>query len=119
MTNGDHRRSDTSEAPARERAAPPKGADAALSALGDRDGPIFGELVVLAEEGCRVQCHICGRWKKQLANHALYAHRVSPAEYRAIFGLNRVNTIGELSVVGFQLPVGGWGSGNWQLATES
>jgi hypothetical protein len=32
-----------------------------LPELGDWDGPVFGELGVLAEDGVLLQCHACGR----------------------------------------------------------
>src|SRR6266498_2669544 len=53
------------------------------------DGPIFGEVGVLAEEpdGSRVQCHGCGGWYRLLGLHARRAHHLSPSEYKRIFGL--------------------------------
>ena len=55
--------------------------------VGDWPGPIHGELGVLAGDGQRVQCHVCGRWFKSLAAHASMLHGLSPDEYRATFGL--------------------------------
>lgn len=59
-----------------------------LPALGEWDGPIFGELGALAVDGDRVQCHACGLWYRSLASHAAQAHRLLADEYRALFGLN-------------------------------
>ena len=64
-----------------------RAADEGLPGLGEWDGPIHGELGVLAVEGDRVQCHVCGEWYKSLGHHTVLAHRVSADEYRAIFGL--------------------------------
>jgi hypothetical protein len=60
-----------------------------LPQLGDWDGPIYGELGVLAEDpdGRRVVCHACGRAFGNLGNHVRRTHGLLPAEYRAIFGL--------------------------------
>lgn len=60
----------------------------ALPALGDWDGPIYGELGVLETDEERVCCHACGRWFKALAHHARQTHLLTSDEYRAIFGLN-------------------------------
>jgi hypothetical protein len=53
------------------------------------DGPIYGDLGVLAAEpdGKRVQCHACGDWFSLLASHVRQAHGITPASYRALFGL--------------------------------
>jgi len=59
-----------------------------LPQLGEWDGPIHGVLGVLETDEERVRCHACGRWFKALANHARRTHRLTPEEYRAIFGLN-------------------------------
>lgn len=40
-----------------------------LPELGDWDGPIYGQLGVLATDGQRVECHMCGRWYKLLPSH--------------------------------------------------
>jgi transposase len=61
--------------------------DAELPALGEWDGPVYGELGVLATDGTRLECHACGRWYVSLAGHALLAHGLSAAAYRAVFGL--------------------------------
>lgn len=34
-------------------------------------------------------CHLCGAWKRNLAAHALRAHRITSDEYRELAGLNR------------------------------
>ena len=60
-----------------------------LPQLGDWDGPIYGELGVLATDpdGRRVVCHACGRAFSNLGNHVRRTHGLLPAEYRAMFGL--------------------------------
>lgn len=60
-----------------------------LPELGEWDGPIYGELGVLAVEvdGDRVQCHACGVWFRFLANHVWRTHLLTADEYRAVFGL--------------------------------
>lgn len=58
-----------------------------LPGLGEWDGPIHGQLGVLATDEDRVVCHICGRVFRALANHVRQAHGLPPQEYRAIFGL--------------------------------
>ena len=63
--------------------------DYKLPELGDWDGPIFGRLGVLADDGTRVECHVCGRYYHSLAHHVIQSHYLLPEEYRAIFGLNR------------------------------
>ncbi|MDE3075684.1 MAG: hypothetical protein KGJ86_09650 [Chloroflexota bacterium] len=54
----------------------------ALPELGDWDGPIYGQLGVLACDGQRVECHARGRWYSLLASHVIQTHGLSPAEYR-------------------------------------
>lgn len=76
----------------RQRVPPPRPQPApraarALPALGDWDGPLYGALGTLATDGERVQCHICGRWYRFLANHVWRTHEVTADEYRALFGL--------------------------------
>jgi len=63
--------------------------DRPLPPLGDWEGPIYGELGVLAvdEDGQQVQCHICGGSFRSVGVHAVQAHQVSAREYKAIFGL--------------------------------
>jgi hypothetical protein len=63
------------------------GANSTPPALGEWDGPVYGELGVLATDGTRLECHACGRWYASLAGHALPAHGLSAAAYRAVFGL--------------------------------
>jgi AP2 domain len=53
---------------------------------GSWPGPIFGTLGVLASDGVRVQCHICGNWYLTVARHAVTAHDVTAREYKALFG---------------------------------
>ena len=63
-------------------------ARAKLPALGEWDGLIHGDLGVLETDGEHVCCHACAGWFKALAQHARQTHRLTPDEYRAIFGLN-------------------------------
>lgn len=51
----------------------------------------YGEFGVLAvdADGERLQCHLCGAWKRSLAHHVLRAHQMSAEDYRAYAGLNR------------------------------
>ena len=51
-------------------------------------GPIHGRLGVLADDGERVQCHICGGYYGNLGGHVSQVHGVTPGEYKALFGLN-------------------------------
>lgn len=59
-----------------------------LPALGDWKEPIHGQFGVLATDGEKVQCHICGRWYRSLATHARLVHDLYADEYKALFGLN-------------------------------
>ena len=54
---------------------------------------LHGEIGVLAEDGERVQCHICGKWFKFLDPHLRKAHVVSSADYKSTFGLNRTQAL--------------------------
>lgn len=54
---------------------------------GDWDGPIFGKIGVLNDDGGKLECHICGEWRRHLGCH-LSKHDVTADEYRAIFGLS-------------------------------
>lgn len=40
-------------------------------------------------EGRAVECHICGDWYRSVGHHVRQVHKISPAEYRQRFGLNR------------------------------
>lgn len=64
----------------------------------DRDwweGPIHGALGVLATDGERVQCHICGHFFRSLATHVTRGHGLPADEYRALFGLrHRTGLVG-------------------------
>lgn len=63
--------------------------DYKLPELGEWDGPIYGELGVLNDDGEKVECHCCGEWYLNLATHVWRTHELTPAEYRSIFGLAR------------------------------
>jgi hypothetical protein len=56
--------------------------------LGEWDGPIYGELGVLASDGDTIQCHCCGEWFRGLNHHVWAAHDLLAREYKATFGLN-------------------------------
>ena len=56
--------------------------------LGSWDGPVWGTLGVLVDDGEHVQCHACGDWFMALPVHVWAAHGIWAAEYKAYFGLN-------------------------------
>lgn len=56
--------------------------------VNEREEPAYGQYGVLASDGERVQCHICGRWYISLASHVYQAHDMLADEYREQFGLN-------------------------------
>lgn len=60
-----------------------------LPDLGAWDGPIYGDLGVLADDGEKVQCHCCGAYYHALPVHVYRAHDVTVDEYKALFGLPR------------------------------
>src|SRR5689334_1628762 len=61
-----------------------------LPELGEWDGPIYGELGVLNDDGEKVECHCCGEWFKMIGGiHLLRAHNLTAPEYRAIFGFSQ------------------------------
>jgi len=47
----------------------------------------YGQYGVLASDGERVQCHICGHWYISLASHVFQTHNILADEYREQFGL--------------------------------
>lgn len=61
--------------------------DYRLPELGDWDGPVYGELGVLAGDGGQVECHCCGEWFESLVSH-IRRHNLLTREYKAIFGLS-------------------------------
>lgn len=63
--------------------------DYKLPELGEWDGPIYGKLGVMNDDGEKVECHCCGAWVRGLAPHAWLAHNLLASEYRSIFGLGR------------------------------
>lgn len=58
-----------------------------LPELGAWEGPIYGELGVLNDDGTMQECHCCGEWFVALGVHAYHMHDLTAREYRAIFGL--------------------------------
>jgi hypothetical protein len=61
--------------------------DYKLPGLGEWDGPIYGELGVLNDDGEKVECHCCGNRYRTLAYHLSIHHNLTADEYRSIFGL--------------------------------
>ncbi|GIW07417.1 MAG: hypothetical protein KatS3mg060_2222 [Dehalococcoidia bacterium] len=59
------------------------------------DAPRFGTLGRLDYDALTdaLCCHICGQWKRNLAQHARLAHRLSADAYRALAGLNRTTKL--------------------------
>jgi ribosome-binding protein aMBF1 (putative translation factor) len=51
------------------------------------EGPVHGTLGVLADDGERAQCHICGEFFGNLGGHVSQVHGVSPDEYKERFEL--------------------------------
>ncbi len=51
------------------------------------DGPYFGQFGVLADDGDRVQCHVCGDMFDLLGAHANHKHGLPADQYRQAFGL--------------------------------
>ena len=50
---------------------------------------VHGERGVLASDGEKVQCHLCGEWFVSLALHVRQIHDLTADEYREEFGLMR------------------------------
>lgn len=61
--------------------------DYRLPELGEWDGPIYGELGVLNDDGEKVECHCCGEWYASVCVHAWHSHDLTADEYKSIFGL--------------------------------
>jgi ribosome-binding protein aMBF1 (putative translation factor) len=51
------------------------------------EAPIHGRLGVLADDGERAQCHLCGEFFGNLGGHVTQVHGVTPAEYKERFEL--------------------------------
>lgn len=49
---------------------------------------IFGEIGVLADDGEKVQCHICGRWFVTLQSHLRHKHGIDVRDYKMSYELN-------------------------------
>lgn len=60
---------------------------------GEWAGPVYGEIGVLEDDGERVRCHACGGYYHALGPHVRSAHNLLPGEYRALFGLNRLQPL--------------------------
>ena len=50
-------------------------------------GPFFGQFGVLADDGDRVQCHVCGGMFDHLGSHTNRSHGLTADQYRQAFGL--------------------------------
>ena len=59
------------------------------------DAPRFGTVGRLDYDALTdaLCCHVCGEWKRNLAQHARLAHRLSADAYRALAGLNRTTKL--------------------------
>lgn len=55
----------------------------------------YGELgrLTVTEDGSRVMCHVCGRYFRNLGQHAYYAHSLQADLYKERFGLNRTTAV--------------------------
>lgn len=62
--------------------------DYKLPELGEWNGPIYGELGVLVDDGQKVECHCCGEWFTKLGHHIII-HDLTAEEYKSVFGLNK------------------------------
>lgn len=51
---------------------------------------VFGEIGILADDGERVQCHLCGKWYIHLGCHVVKTHHMEAQEYKARFGLANI-----------------------------
>jgi ribosome-binding protein aMBF1 (putative translation factor) len=49
--------------------------------------PVHGRVGVLADDGERAQCHLCGDFYGNLGGHVRQVHGIAPDEYKARFGL--------------------------------
>lgn len=68
--------------------------DYKLPNLGDWNGIIYGELGVFESDIMgKAQCHACGDYFASVGNHAWNTHNLTAPEYRAIFGLNRMQSL--------------------------
>lgn len=86
------------EGEAGDRGALAGGATASLSAAGPAgvtEVPRFGTRGRLDydEHEDALLCHVCGRWKRNLAQHARLAHGLGADEYRELAGLNRTTRL--------------------------
>lgn len=54
---------------------------------------IFGEIGVLADDGEKVQCHLCGKWFTTLPLHLIKTHKTEIDKYKEQFGLNRTQPL--------------------------
>ncbi len=52
---------------------------------------IYGDVGIVAYDQIedKLQCHLCGKWRRSLSQHVVQAHGWSAEDYRQEFGLNR------------------------------
>ncbi len=51
--------------------------------------PLYGQIGSVEESGDKVQCHICGKWFRNLGLHINRGHKMECDDYREAFGLAR------------------------------
>ena len=56
-------------------------------------GPYFGQFGVLADDGDKVQCHVCGDMYDLLGSHANKTHGLTADWYRQAFGLYQATSL--------------------------
>lgn len=54
---------------------------------------MHGGIGILADDGEKVQCHICGKWFRCLGMHVNRKHELNGEEYKERFGLNRTQSL--------------------------
>jgi hypothetical protein len=55
--------------------------------------PFFGSLGIIATDGVKIECHLCGSWFRRLVQHLYWNHDVTVAEYKSAFGLGRMTPL--------------------------
>ncbi|GAJ05226.1 unnamed protein product, partial [marine sediment metagenome] len=51
---------------------------------------IYGDVGIVTYDPIedKLQCHLCGKWRRSLSHHVVVAHGWTADEYREEFGLN-------------------------------
>lgn len=62
----------------------------------------------LADDGERVQCHVCGKWYRALVAHLARAHDMSTEQYRETYGLPRTQSLTSASSAALRRKIGQW-----------